>query len=281
MKFVYDSSIKLQNDEKEILDSLNHKSLEKFFINPEIKSLIKSKNNNENVNEDIFLYCVHKSLSRPKKYHKSKNDAMIISIDIPESSASVSSASASIDIEKIQKQCPTNKYWRIWYHTHNDAISAQSLNDYQSIQLLNKAKIGRTMCAAGVFSISCHIQHNENPIIFNSKWSKNFWKQMKKDNAIPNELFVNSWNNNINTRKINTDQILCYYNKKNNKNPFQCTARNFKDSEIKEFNLGSFSSIAFDGEIDQYEDDYGFGQLIQADDGKLNCRKSGNKLLCQ
>ncbi len=282
MLFVHDPTIVLKEHEREIIQSLNHPLIEESLTIPELKSLepIRWKDGFEYV-EDIRLICVHKSLANPSKYPKPLKDKEIISIDIKESLSNESSASASIDRDTILKQCPDDQYHQIWYHTHNNTISVQSIEDQVSGQDLMKSGIGKTMCAAGVLGVTCHIQDGDDPVIASSPWSKIFWKELPKYDFKPN-IQLKHPKTKSNVKTANFDQILCYYNnpKRGEKTFYECTGKNLEHS-VEDMPIGRFTSVAIGGESDQYIDGLGDGRLFKPNDGKFTCFVAGDKLICQ
>lgn len=276
MIFVHDPEKQMTVEEKEIMQALQHKSFENYLANPQIKALRHYDMSNNDLNEDIWLFCLHKSMGDPEKYPLNGKQE-IIPIDISETSKDCSSASASINRNFVNKKCPPNDYWRVWYHTHNSVSSAQSVDDQFAGESLHKANIGNVMCSAGILGVTCHLHNGGAPKVIDSKWSENFWIDLNnKDKRI--------WKNpktNENVSKIQMDQVLCYYDNpnRNQSTRFTCSGKNF-DFGTEDFQLGNFGSIALNAEIDYVIDYLGTGLLAKPLDGKFECTVLGDKLVC-
>lgn len=295
MQLRFRSHENINRKDRDILDSLNLPEVEPFFIIPEITGL-------KSDTEDIHLLCIHKKVDGREEMTKKRyvlNDLGLFKeskspyegskirkikhIDIKEI-GSDSTASASIDANTINKQCPSKNWHRVWFHTHNQSISAQSLDDRFATQNINSNDIGDTMCSVGINGVTCHFPSSNPPAISFGSWKKSFWNMMKEYNKSLNFLSpIKNMDRKLelsNELEAKVDQLLCYTSINNGKMKYNCSGRNWENG-IQTFPIGIFDNVYFDGSTDTF----GNSIISIPKDEKYECvsinnQSTGGKLIC-
>lgn len=294
MKLRFRSHENISKDDRRLLDVINLPEVEPFFILPEIKGL-------KTDTEDIHLLCVRRKIDGREEMTKKrfkKNEMGLFQttsskfegqkirkikhIDVPEQ-GSEATASSVIDAREINKQCPTQDWHRIWFHTHNHSISAQSIDDRFATQNIHANGIGETMCAVGINGVTCHFPSSNPPAVATSKWGNSFWELLKKYNKSMNLLQpIQQMNKNWDIRneiEAKTDQILCYMSLNGGKIQHNCYGRNWENG-TRTFPIGKFDSIYIDGPTDLSNN----STISIPRDNKYECVsikiKAGRKLIC-
>lgn len=298
MNFKFRSHNKINDFDKRLLSVLNLPEVQSYFMAYQIKSL---KSNTE----DMHLLCVNKSddnkkgenlsdvykktglvMTRSKsKSNRDNPTREIIHWDIDES-GNTSSATTIIDPPSIAKKCPEKNWYRVWFHTHNSTISAQSIDDRFATQSLYGSNVGDVMCSVGLNGVSCHFPTSNPPAVAVNRWGNEFWDNIKnydKKNGLLTPIkSIDADLNIVKKKEIESDIVLCTKIWEDNRLKFDCIGRNWEYG-IKEFNIGKFDDVYFDGPTDSY------GSVIMSmpRDYKYECIAiktdfaEGGKLICR